>query len=726
MDPIYLEGSELEYELTIRQIKNANTPREKTAILRDIFKRETNNEIESPPHSAPYYNADEEIQTCSYTLRELMSIIEEVNLFKDHSKLDRVSSRLLHIRLRISRIVPMTTRDEDDIEDLYTSTVKGITSVHELRARAETGTKTRRSRVNIADQQSQGSVNRLVDSQDPINRVGSSLRRIERSSGAEMKIPSQQRLTVEAHETNIVQSQDQHINRPLTPLLFSESLAVPTNESLFDFENLSLLERSAIEEEINNELQPHIQKLSSRNLNAPRTIVNVAGLPPYPTTEPETINRTVTAFRADNERHYRNNNVLQIATNNVERREIPNRYAHSLNLPTNWRNVINEPVDQRSRQVRYEEDHMHRAGSTRPNIHRDPLVDQGRFRDDFPCRRQPNERESFVEPQLRYQRPFMRENRYVRPEEAFGEPIYDRYQRSNRKPIPVNQWRITYNGDGKDPHLYSFLNQVDMYQQAEQLSDNELLRSAVHLFGGRAKLWYQSIYDMVDTWEDLVRALKEEFLPGNYEYKMFNDISNRRQKPNESFGEFITHMKSLFRCSSVPISEQHQLFIVQQNLLPRYAIAVAPLCLRSLAQLTEACRRIDDAAMQNRQLFNLPFEQYPNPTPRFNPFNRPRQVSEVQNNNAQANANERISLISHRPFRGNSNTNGTPRLVRKCWNCDQEGHSFNVCIEPRNRLFCFKCGFNGVISRECQQCSGNASRDLVNNVDQQASRPANQ
>lgn len=60
-----------------------------------------------------------------------------------------------------------------------------------------------------------------------------------------------------------------------------------------------------------------------------------------------------------------------------------------------------------------------------------------------------------------------------------------------------------------------------MYQRAEQISDTQLFHSSVHLFIGCARLLYQSVYDTVYTWEQLVDAMKEEFLPGNYEFSFF-------------------------------------------------------------------------------------------------------------------------------------------------------------------------------------------------------------
>lgn len=174
--------------------------------------------------------------------------------------------------------------------------------------------------------------------------------------------------------------------------------------------------------------------------------------------------------------------------------------------------------------------------------------------------------------------------------------------------MPVHQWRIAFSGDGKGLHLYDFLAQISVYQRSERVSNEELLVSIAHLLSGRAKLWFRSVYDRIHTWENFVIALKDEFLPQNYEYMLLSDIANRVQKSNETFAEYITHMKSLFNCLTIPMAEPHKLFLVQKNLLPKYAIGVAPLNICTIEQLSDACRRIDGA--HNRQTtFRMPFQE---------------------------------------------------------------------------------------------------------------------
>lgn len=292
--------------------------------------------------------------------------------------------------------------------------------------------------------------------------------------------------------------------------------------------------------------------------------------------------------------------------------------------------------------------------------------------------------------------------------------------RPMRKSVPVNQWRINFSGDGRGLHLYDFLSQVSLFQRSEMISDEELMYSLVHLLTGRARQWYASLGNSIDSWEEMVESLKYEFLPLDYDFHLLNDISTRRQKNTESFGEYITLMNSLFRWLNVPISESHKVFIVKKNLLPKYAVGVAANNLRTIRELTEVCRRIDSSltATTPGRTISLPFEAnsyYPNGGNRNHLLSRPAQIAEIdldENGEDLYCENEICALKSSRG-QGNSG-------AFKCYNCRKDGHVFRSCPAPREGIFCYSCGVKDVTVKNCSKCtSGNLGRDQGN----QASRP---
>lgn len=312
-----------------------------------------------------------------------------------------------------------------------------------------------------------------------------------------------------------------------------------------------------------------------------------------------------------------------------------------------------------------------------------------------------------------------------------------------RKTVPVHQWRCSFSGDGKGAHLYDFLTQVSIFQRSEHVSNVDLFESIIHLLNGRARLWYLATRDQYENWNDFVVALKAEFLPENYDFILMNDISNRVQKQNESFAEFITQMLSAFKCLSIELSEDYKLFIVKRNLLPKYSEAIAPFQIQTLAQLSQMCRSIDNSNVIKRN-HSLPFQQYPSYTDNFrNHFGRDINLVDSATSSAAINEtdttnipsfskNSDANFVEHRgnqtddqsenelqevwAFQNNRPQrrmqNGQYGTTRpKCWNCLQEGHLWQNCAVRKEVVFCYSCGFRGVVSINCPKCRGNDSRD---------------
>ena len=282
----------------------------------------------------------------------------------------------------------------------------------------------------------------------------------------------------------------------------------------------------------------------------------------------------------------------------------------------------------------------------------------------------------------------------------------------SRKAIPIHQWRISFSGDDRGIHLYDFLSQVEVLRRSERISEGELLESIVHLLSGRAKLWYISLYEHFNTWGQFVNALKNEFLPPHYDYMLLSDISNRSQKSNETFSEFFTHMQSLFRCLSSPISEDYKLYLVRKNLLPRYAVGVAPLDIVNLQELSEACRRIDGALNRHVSL-RMPFLNQSlttnRPQPRQN--DRPREINPVDDVDNVEPEHPEIVVVTKQNEDAPANQIPVSNSDRiKCWNCGIVGHRFQNCQKQR-KMFCYKCGTQNITFPKCAKCQGNGRRN---------------
>lgn len=304
--------------------------------------------------------------------------------------------------------------------------------------------------------------------------------------------------------------------------------------------------------------------------------------------------------------------------------------------------------------------------------------------------------------------------------------------RPMRKTVPVHQWKLSYSGDSNGMHLYDFLSEIDMFKRSEDVTDDELLSSVVHLLAGRARLWYRSWFDTFNNWGDLVVAMKREFLPPKYDYRLLTNISNRRQKPNETFAEYLSTMQSLFKYLSIPIAEPHKLCIVEENMLQKYAIAVSTVDIASLDQLANVCRRIDFAYAKPQ--FSIPGELKANESrpPQRNTFSRARELNELDllaESSSVVDAFAGLSLCDDRAAsmqHGVAATQSDSELLevrrgdvraapkaseleRKCFNCQRAGHNFSVCPSPKSGIFCYRCGSREVTAFSCPKCAKNGS-----------------
>lgn len=254
---------------------------------------------------------------------------------------------------------------------------------------------------------------------------------------------------------------------------------------------------------------------------------------------------------------------------------------------------------------------------------------------------------------------------------------------------PVQKWNLKFTGDPKGISVHNFLERVDELRLARNVSEQQLIESAIDLFGGKALLWYRSNKQRVSDWQSLSRLLVKHYEPPDYRDRLFEEIISRTQDPSESFVEYYSCMLSMFRRYG-SVAEDIQLRIISKNLAPFYTMQLPTVT--SLANLEDEC---------------LKLEQRKYRVDNYRPPLRRRNAS-VEPDFAFVGVGSSTNYDSSTRPMVNSVENAS-RL--KCYNCDQLGHAFRECSAPR-RVFCYKCGRLNVTVRRCPNCSGsgNAAR----------------
>lgn len=717
MDPTFLLSEELEHELNLRGVYNLSTRRLKTATLRGLLESEFEGTEQAPKNSDGLACAEAEEYTCSQIIENLRLIVSEALTASEIRGTEDAFHRVLHVTSRLERICPAVGK-EKGVASMYAeaSDWKDVLSAK----REELIGRVAPSRANITSsprgstgQNSSGLQKSFLNIPilAPLN--GTSTREdVRRSSlnpsagafqprsglsdidlfGAWGGVADPDQIE-EQRLSDLVRNDEGRASRYPNPASFREAesnagairnpFSKPTPGAAFMPRPLSAKEPSTRKELGATRKSPALIDLVGRQSLAGRSSAPVASsaLGSFPNrnfmVDPRSVNKGKQGLSG---------NLNQARS---EPTYFPSKHYKPRDEPAPARDYLSY-FDQIQRGV------SKPVNNAAPKLRGDVDLD-------------PDSEEDYMEDRRWYER--------NREENRRG---LNRVKRG----IPVHQWRIEFSGDGRGSHLYDFLLQLSLHQRSEHVTNREMLESVIHLLSGRARLWFQANCDEFENMETFVAAIKDEFLPRNYDYVLLNDISNRTQKYNESFGEFITHMQALFKCLSVPLEEDHKLYMIQKNLSPRYALSIAPLDIRTVNQLAEICRRIDMRC--SKQTIPLPFQ------PVQHGFQRQvqrrfgdRQVYAIdgewedQEGDAEVNAIRRImdqqqlgqargdQVRDERRVEAPRGQQPMGRRPEECWNCRRQGHVFDHCPQPRNGVFCFKCGLSDTTSRECRRCLGN-------------------
>lgn len=156
--------------------------------------------------------------------------------------------------------------------------------------------------------------------------------------------------------------------------------------------------------------------------------------------------------------------------------------------------------------------------------------------------------------------------------------------------IPIHKWNVKFTGEAGSPSVMDFLERVAELRVARGYSEEELYRSSLDLFAGKALLWYRSNLRRTKTWTDLSNLLKRDYLPPDYRSRLFQEILTRTQGPDEKIVEYLACMNALVdRYGSM--SRDVVLDIVRRNLAPFYITQMPEV--RSLEELETACLRLE-------------------------------------------------------------------------------------------------------------------------------------
>lgn len=350
-------------------------------------------------------------------------------------------------------------------------------------------------------------------------------------------------------------------------------------------------------------------------------------------------------------------------------------------------------------------------------------------------------------------RPLMNSDTYRASLDMRGESI----RRSERDFIHlfdiVRKWNLRFDGR-KD--AIAFLERLEELIDSYSLDRDQLIRAMPELLTGIALLWYRNCKDEWATYRDFRFQFVRQFFPRDYDENLDEEIRKRTQGENETFRDFVLAITTLIRRSN-NFSAHRKLETIYSNMRPDYKLMVRRSDFNTLPELTLRAEEYEAFEKARRDFRPPPPPSHAmvQETAYFH-RRRPERMCEgavvdkaIKVNSCSAQKAQDPEPSSHTPsmagpwrcderqpspvrrvvsFRNEHNartaTGGNSQLrspspgprsstaspsSMTCWNCDQTGHRFKDCPQPKI-LRCFNCKKVGVATTKCTCRSGNGQR----------------
>lgn len=300
-----------------------------------------------------------------------------------------------------------------------------------------------------------------------------------------------------------------------------------------------------------------------------------------------------------------------------------------------------------------------------------------------------------------------------------GNESYSSVTRGSPNFVPIHKWNWKFSADKSSDvperrDLAAFLKKLELYRQSEQLTYEQIHQKFHYLIEGCVYEWYMQYRHNFANWEQLLEGLKKQFTTPLTHFMKVAKLAARRQQKSETAMAYIASIQREFDELGM-YSEKEKISIIQNGLndrLRNVALAHAwnsvqemDLHLRTI-EVADELRNETEVQAQKRPFF---FRKSINAieTECIGDV----EMGEEENENKaelETEGNVNCQAMMVRPqfnsnYKKGYNTNEMKEQPRKptCYNCKSELHRLVDCGEPISRIFCFRCGREGVRAPNC-------------------------
>lgn len=266
----------------------------------------------------------------------------------------------------------------------------------------------------------------------------------------------------------------------------------------------------------------------------------------------------------------------------------------------------------------------------------------------------------------------------------------------------LQSWNVRFDGSSKGLRANEFVYRIECLTRETLQGNMQLICNNLQmLLHGKAREWFWRYHKSVEAieWEPFCSALLEQYKDHRTTYDIREELNNRKQKPNESFESFYDSIMDIIDHLTVPLEEHEIVEILFRNLRPEIRHELLYVKFYSIAELKKLCLKRETLLREESFKRNY-----------YSRTALQRRIAAIEGSSLPEDNLETLNTDM-----GDISINAVskPEFVLKCWNCDEDGHKWDMCLKERI-VFCYGCGLKNVYKPNCQFCSKNLKQPRGN------------
>lgn len=289
----------------------------------------------------------------------------------------------------------------------------------------------------------------------------------------------------------------------------------------------------------------------------------------------------------------------------------------------------------------------------------------------------------------------------------------------------MGKWNLQFRGTTTEFPVDEFLFRVETLARSSNIAENMLPFGMHYVLHGAAQDWYWVYHrdNPQADWNMFKDAMRRHFSLIETQVEIREKISKRKQRAGEAFNEFYLAVAGFAARLYQRMPEHELVEILRANMAPQLKNALLFHPTNTVAILQEYCKRYErlwqnETSSTNRQ-------QKPSFTPRVNEISAsvepiPYGLQHVEPNNYYDVSQFPYPYAYVDQVEAIQKSDDKKKIVNRaelmiCWNCDEMGHTFDVCTVATRNVFCYGCGLKNNYKPTCTRCNaGNRQRDGLN------------